>query len=103
MFDFHDVLERIRPSIEGQPRLGFIADSDFMLDTSVIYTFYPTQMVLPGEPEAETTEMWLLYLRPDIVITSEGRLMDGEGKILTPPGRIVERFGPNAVLFSTAP
>lgn len=103
MADFHAVLQQVKPHVEGESRIGFISEPQLLLDTSVTYEFYPAEMVLPGEPGADEAQVWLVYLRRDIVLDSKGRLAASDGTVLTPPGRVIGHFGKNALLFSTAP
>ena len=101
MADFHDVLERALPRLREEERFGFLSDSAYMLDSSMIYMAYPSLPVLSNESH-DGIDTWLVYMRSDVTVDAQGRLTNPDGSPATAPGKILERYNSSSFLFTTA-
>lgn len=91
--DFYEFTEFVTPLVADRERYVFFAQREWPFVGSMRYFTFPS---LPDGEETEDT--WVIYDRPDIVVSASSQLMV-EGTVLTPPGELLGRFSDDSFVF----
>lgn len=97
---FYSVADAFLPTIRLHDRYALIAPADSPFFANLRYMGYPS---VPVTDMASMSGMTLIAVidRADITMNAESRLVDGNGTVLSLPGRITRRIGVGNFLFET--
>lgn len=96
--DFNAFAEAVAPLIEGHEHYAFVSSRGWPYTGSMRYYNYPAEMV-PLEKAGDDIDLWVIYDRPDITVSDDGRLLVN-GEAASPQGTLLYRFDDGAFVFS---
>jgi len=103
-----DFAAAIRASVADQDRYVLLVPTTDTFMNFMRYQTYPSKPVTPAdglalsEAEGSGPTVWLAYERPDLVVSSEGRILEN-GTPISPPGQITHEFMKGTFIFRTLP
>ncbi|MDO8468174.1 MAG: hypothetical protein Q7S29_00240 [Candidatus Peribacter sp.] len=89
-----------RSLLADQPRYVLLAPTTDTFMNFMRYQTYPSQPVTPAEGSGAT--FWLVYERPDITFSTDGRIVEN-GEPISPTGQIIHEFMKGTFIFRVTP
>ncbi|HVW66564.1 MAG TPA: hypothetical protein VHA78_02420 [Candidatus Peribacteraceae bacterium] len=97
--NFYTIAHAMLPTIEKYDHYVVFEPNDSPFYANLRYMSYPS---IPMHPEQDTSKvhLWVVMDRRDVQIGADHRLADGNGKILTASGHVLQDFGNGTFLFA---
>jgi hypothetical protein len=96
---FPAFLQAVAPLVADRGRYVFLTQYPYPFLGLMRYHTHPALPVGP-EAAAEGVDTWVVFARGDIATNEAGQLTS-EGKIVSPPGKMLLEFGPDTFVFRT--
>jgi hypothetical protein len=94
---FEDTVFRAMPVLQSRPVFLFFGPDHTPFTARLRYFAYPSKPAATDE-EAHQTDTVFVFERPDVDTDAQQQLTV-DGKAVTGPGKVLERFGPSTFLF----
>lgn len=93
---FYEFADVVSPLVFDRRSYIFLAEEQWPYLGNLRYVTYPA---IPGNA-FETDDTWVIYRRPDITVSSDGRLLL-DGLVISEPGKVLSRFDVGSFVFRT--
>lgn len=95
--NFHDVVEAASPLLQEEQHYVLLTAERTPFPGMLAYLAYPATPLRANDIIPPRTR-WLIFWRPEITLNDSNQLVSGSA-VLSPPGRIVERYDDHSFLF----
>ncbi|MEI8230390.1 MAG: hypothetical protein WCG83_04615 [Candidatus Peregrinibacteria bacterium] len=97
---FPDFTEAARPVLVDQQHYVLLTPTPLLFNNFSRYVTFPSSPVTPENGSGAM--IWLVYNRPDLSISAEGRIVR-DGQPISPPGKVTHEFMKGTYFFRVTP
>jgi hypothetical protein len=97
---FYAEAEQLLPTLKTYDRFLVLEPSSSPVYSNLRYMAFPSIAMTPDN-DVTGVKLFAVFDRPDIHVNTQGRLVDGNGQILSGTGKIIDQFNDQTYLFAT--